>query len=166
MADATMVNTQGAEMENASEIRALLAPTRGSHILLPGSMIAEVVNYLDPEPFGHAPDWLLGEVRWNGWQIPVVNMALLSGATDDDAVPPRARVLVVKTLSVEASVLHIGMLIDGMPKLKSVTQANITHAEGDTAGGLLQHVNVEDLPAVVPDLDALALAIEKAVYTR
>lgn len=153
-------------MGNASEIRALLAPMPGSHILLPGSMIAEVVNYLDPEPFNEGPDWLIGEVRWNGWQIPVVNLALLAGTTDHDAVPPRARVLVVKTLSVEASVLHIGMLIDGLPKLKNVTQANISEAEGETADGLLQHVTVEDQAAVVPDLDAMALAIEKAVYTR
>ena len=153
-------------MNEVAEIRALLAPMPGGNILLPGSMIAEVVNYLDPEPFHEGPDWLLGEVKWNGWQIPVVNVALLAGTTADDAVPPRARVLVVKTLSVEASVLHIGMIIDGMPKLKSVTRANLTEAEGHTPEGVFSHVSVEDQAAVVPDLDKLALAIEKAVYTR
>lgn len=153
-------------MNDVSEIRALLAPMPGSHILLPGSMIAEVVNYLDPEPFDAGPDWLLGEVRWNGWQIPVVHLALLAGTTDDDVVPPRARVLVVKTLSVEASVLHIGMIIDGLPRLKNVTRANLAEAAGDTPEGVYSHTMVEDQPAVIPDLDKLALVIEKTVYTR
>ena len=153
-------------MNDASEIRALLAPMPGGNILLPGSMIAEVVNYLDPEPFHEGPDWLLGEVKWNGWQIPVVNVAVLAGTAPDDAVPPRARVLVVKTLSVEASVLHIGMIINGLPRMKSVTRANLVEAEGETPEGVFSHVSVEDQPAVVPDLDKLALSIEKAVYTR
>lgn len=153
-------------MTKVSEIRALLAPMPGGNILLPGSMIAEVVTYLDPEPFHEGPEWLLGEVKWNGWQIPVVNIALLAGTTTDDAVPPKARVLVVKTLSVEASVLHIGMIIDGLPRMKGVTLANLTEAEGETPDGVFSHVAVEDQAAVVPDLDKLALTIEKAVYTR
>lgn len=153
-------------MAEPSQIRALLAPMPGGGVLLPGSMIAEVVNYSDPEPFPTGPDWLLGEVRWNGWQIPVVNLALLAGTTNDDAVPAGARVLVVKTLSVSASVLHIGVIIEGLPKLKSVTPANLAEAEGDTPDGVFSHVTVEDQAAVIPDLDALALNIEKAVYTR
>ncbi|MEM1410916.1 MAG: chemotaxis protein CheW [Pseudomonadota bacterium] len=153
-------------MNNATEIRTLVAPMPGGNILIPGSMIAEVVNYLDPEPFHEGPDWLLGEVRWNGWQLPVVNLALLAGTTEDEAAPPRARVLVVKTLSVEASVLHIGMIIDGLPKLKNVTTANLEEKDTDTPTGIFSHVVVDDEQAVIPDLDKLALAIEKSVYTR
>ena len=74
--------------------------------------------------------------------------------------------LVVKTLSVEASVLHIGMIIDGLPRMKSVTKANLMEAEGGAPTGIFSHVTVEDQPAVIPDLDKLALSIEKAVYTH
>ena len=83
-------------MNTAAEVRSLIAPISGGGILLPGSMIAEVVNYSEPEAFATGPEWLLGELRWNGWQIPIVNFALLAGLTADDAVPDRARVLVVK----------------------------------------------------------------------
>ncbi len=153
-------------MAEESEIRTLLAPMPGGGVLLPGSMVAEVVNYDDSEPFDEGPDWLLSEVRWNGWQIPVVNFALLAGTTDDDTVPEKARVLVVKTLSVEASVLHIGFIIDGLPKVKSVTPANLAETAGETPDGVFSHVMIEDQPAVIPDLDVLALTIEKTVYTH
>ena len=153
-------------MSESQPIRALLSPMAGGGILLPGSMIAEVVNFSEPEPFPTGPDWLLGEIRWNGWQIPVVNLALLAGTTEEDGIPSGARVLVVKTLSVEASVLHIGVIIDGLPKLKSVTPANLAECEGSTPNGVFSHVIVEDQAAVIPDLDALALDIEKTVYTH
>jgi chemosensory pili system protein ChpC len=153
-------------MNTAMEVRSLIAPISGGGILLPGSMIAEVVNYAEPEAFATGPEWLLGELRWNGWQIPVVNFALLAGLTPDDAVPDRARVLVVKTFSMSASILHIGMIIEGLPRLKSVTPANLVEKEGQTPEGVFSHVQVEDQAAVIPDLDALALSIEKAVYNR
>lgn len=153
-------------MANENEVRALLAPMPGGGVLVPGSMIAEVVNYNDPEPFHEGPDWLLGEVRWNGWQIPVVNLGMLAGLSDDYSVPPRARVLIVKTLSMASSVLHLGLLVDGLPRLKNVTPANLIETGGETPEGVFSHVTVEDQAAVIPDLDALALTIEKAVYSR
>ncbi len=66
-------------MADTNTIRSLVAPMPGGSILIPGSMIAEVVNFSEPEPFHQGPDWLLGEIRWNGWQLPVVNLALLAG---------------------------------------------------------------------------------------
>lgn len=153
-------------MNAAAEIRSLIAPISGGGILLPGSMIAEVINFSEPEAFPASPDWLLGEIRWNGWQIPVVNFALLAGLTSDDVVPERARVLVVKTLSLSASILHIGMIIEGLPRLKSVTPANLVETKVQAADGVFSHVQVEDQDAVIPDLDALALSIEKLVYNR
>ena len=156
---------RAADMNDAQEIRTLLAPVPGGGILLPGSVIAEVVNFEGYEPFGAGPDWLLGEIRWNGWHIPVVHFALLAGSTDDKDVPDRARVLIVKTLSREASVPHVGMIIDGLPKLKSATPDNLAEKEGETAEGVFSHVEIEGQAAVIPDLDTLALSIEQAVYT-
>ncbi len=153
-------------MSDPSQIRALLAPIPGGGVLLPGSMIAEVVAYADPEPFTRGPEWLLGELRWNGWQIPVVHFGLLAGTANDDTVPAGARVLVVKTLSMAASVLHIGIVIEGLPKLKNLTPANLVEVEGETPEGVFSHVSVDEVAATIPDLDALALSIEKAVYTR
>lgn len=153
-------------MSDDNQVRALMAPIPGGGVLVPGTMIAEVVNYNDPEPFHEGPDWLLGEVRWNGWQIPVVNLGMLAGLSDDYSVPPRARVLIVKTLSMASSVLHIGLLVDGLPRLKNVTPANLIEIEAETPDGVFSHVSVEDQDAVIPDLDELALTIEKAVYSR
>jgi chemosensory pili system protein ChpC len=153
-------------MTEILEVRSLMAPIPGSGVLLPGSLIAEVISFSDPAPFTTGPSWLLGEIRWNGWQIPIVNLATLAGTSADDIVGPRNRVLVVKTLSMSASVLHIGIVISGLPKLKNITAANLLESGKDMPDEVFSEVLLGDDTALIPDLDALADSIEKAVYTH
>ena len=151
-------------MTETREIRALLAPIHDNGILVPGSAVAEVIDYAQPDPFADAPDWLLGELEWNAWQIPVVHFAHLIGATPETTVPPRSRILVVKSLAESSNVGYIGLIITGMPRLRTVTTGNLAESEEETSLGVFSHVTVEDQPAIIPDLDALAEAIESAVY--
>lgn len=151
-------------MSDAHEVRALLAPVAGGAVLLPGSTVAEVIGFSDPEPFADAPPWLMGELEWSGWQIPVVNFAYLAEVSHDNTVPPRSRILVVKTLTDSASVLYVGIVISGLPKLRTITTGNLAESEPSNAEGVFSHVSVDNKPAVIPDLDNLALAIENAVY--
>ena len=151
-------------MSDAHEVRTLLAPVAGGAVLLPGSAVAEVISYADPEPYAQAPGWLLGEMEWSGWQIPVVNFAYLAEVSNDNTVPPRSRILVVKTLSDAASLLYVGLVISGLPKLRTVTTGNLAETGPSNAEGVFSHVSVAEEPAVIPDLDGLAVAIEKAVY--
>lgn len=157
-------------MSEQHEVRALLAPMVGGGILLPGRVIAEVVNYVAPETYTDSPAWLLGEMRWSGWQVPMVNLALLAGTTDDERVPDRCRILVSRTLSEATSVVHIGFVINGLPRIKTVTTGNLVEqktpgdADAEIASGVFSEVSIDEHPAVIPDLDALAAMIESAVY--
>lgn len=151
-------------MADAHEVRTLLAPISGSNILLPGNMVAEVVAYSELAAFDNAPDWLLGELEWNGWKVPVVNYAVLAHTSHDVAVSPRSRILVVKTMTTSSSVLYVGFIISGMPRLKRLSTVNVAETDAETEPGVFSHVTVDEQPAVIPDLDALASDIESRVY--
>ena len=151
-------------MSDLHEIRTLLAPISGSNLLLPGNVVAEVVAFTELATLQNAPDWVLGELDWNGWQIPVVNFALLARTSHDSSVSPRSRILVVKTMTESASILHVGFIISGMPRLKTLSTANLAETGSDTETCVFSHVTVDEQPAVIPDLDELAKTIEDAVY--
>ncbi|KAA9130964.1 chemotaxis protein CheW [Marinihelvus fidelis] len=155
-------------MPEIHEIRALLAPIEGGGVLLPGSMVAEVIDFSEPEAFSRGPDWLLGELRWNGWQVPVVDFAQLAGTGDATANLDRARVVVVKTHSETASVNLVGFLINGLPRMRNITTGNLVEddSQHEPVGGVFSRVTVDDNAAIIPDLDTLASDIEAAVYTR
>lgn len=155
-------------MAETHEIRTLLAPVDGGTVLLPGSLVAEVIDFSEPEHFDDAPFWLLGELRWNGWQVPVVDFAQLTGDGDSTTNLDRARVIVVRTHTQSASINLVGFLINGLPKMRAVTAVNLVEDddEREPVPGVFSHVTLDETPAVIPDLDGLASRIESAVYTR
>ncbi len=70
-----------------SDIRGVLIQVAGARLLLPNATIAEVLSYAEPEPLSPAPDWLLGRIRWRGWQLPLVAFSRLAGLGDGPAGP-------------------------------------------------------------------------------
>ena len=55
------------------EIRTIMAALIEGHVLLPSSAVAEVADFTELEPFKQGPAWLLGELAWHGWQVPVID---------------------------------------------------------------------------------------------
>jgi chemosensory pili system protein ChpC len=133
-------------------------------VVVPGSVVAEVVEYSEPKEFERAPDWLEGEISWSGWNIPLVNLARLAGTDPLAERSPRGRFLVLRTLTDASSVLHVAVMISGLPKLHKLTRGNLEETGEDTVPGVFAHVKIGDQAGLIPDLEALALTIEAAVY--
>jgi len=55
------------------DIRGVLIQVEGARLLLPNATIAEVLSFAEPEPVAAAPHWLLGRIRWRGWQLPLAS---------------------------------------------------------------------------------------------
>ncbi len=147
------------------EIRTILVPLTNSHILLPNSAVAEIMNFASPEPFKHAPAWLLGELAWHGWQVPVICFDRLVKNWDRITVTPKTRILIIKTLGESTQLNYIGLLIQGLPKLKKVTANTLVEEEaGDLPETLFSKVVIDDLQAVIPELGELTHVVELAAY--
>jgi len=147
------------------EIRSILAPLRESHVLLPNSAVAEVLAYSRPEPFKDAPAWLLGELTWRGWQVPVISYEQLIEESDGNAVTPKARILIIKTLGESTQVNYIGLVIQGLPRLKKVSTESLLEEQTDELPNtLFSKVSVDELPAFIPELGELTRTVEQAAY--
>jgi len=151
-------------MSKPSEIRCLVAPITGHQILLPGSVVAEVINYGDVQPFSNAPDWILGELEWSGWKIPVINYAVLTATSPDATLSARSRILVVKTLSMSSSINYVGIVINGLPRLRNITPDELIETGAKPAEGVFSEVTIEEQAALIPDLESLANAVEDGAY--
>ena len=79
------------------DIRGVLIQVEGARLLLPNATIAEVLSYADPEPVADAPHWLLGRIRWRGWQLPLASFSRLAGIADE-AGGLGSKVVVLKAL--------------------------------------------------------------------
>ena len=147
------------------EIRSILAPLTKGHVLLPNSAVSELLNFTSPEPFKQGPPWLLGEMVWRGWQVPVISYEQLINHGDSNTATSKARILIVKTLGESTQLNYIGLVIQGLPKLKKVTPDSLLEQQADELPEtLFSRVSVDELQAVIPELGELTHRVEQAAY--
>jgi len=152
------------------DIRGALIQVEGARLLLPNATIAEVLSYADPEPVADAPAWLLGHIRWRGWQLPLASFARLSGIAEESG-DLGSKVVVLKALGGDAHRPYLALLTKGFPRLVTVSrEALVADAgEGDAEGGedlppgVRMRVLLNGEPALLPDVDALESAIREAL---
>jgi len=146
-------------------IRAILAPVAKGYLLLPSNVVSEVIEYTKPAPFDHGPAWLLGELEWSGWRVPVLSYAMLSAPGERDPATSNSRILIIKTLNDEVSLYYLGIVIKGLPKLKKLTPDSLRPSERQVSSPVVfSHVVLEDQEVMIPALGELARQVAAAVY--
>lgn len=146
--------------DSAPIIRGVLIQVADAKLLLPNATIAEVLSYADPEPVADAPDWLLGRIRWRGWQLPLVAFSRFSGIADEQG-GLGSKVIVLKALGGDAKRPFFAILTQGFPRLVTVTDTSLVSETEDEAvpEGVLAKVRLNDDDALLPDLAALEARI-------
>lgn len=143
------------------DIRGVLIQVEGARLLLPNATIAEVLSYAEPEAVADAPEWLLGRIRWRGWQLPLASFSRLSGIADE-AGGLGSKVVVLKALGGNPRHSYFAMLTQGFPRLVTVSHDALARDSGDDdapAEGVLMRVMLRDEEAVIPDLAAIEARI-------
>jgi chemosensory pili system protein ChpC len=154
-----------AAMANAEpDIRGVVIQLAGARLLLPNAAIAEVLSYAPPEPVADAPDWLLGRMRWRGWQLPLISFSRMAGLAQDQG-GLGSKVLVFKALGGNAKAPYFAILTQGFPRLVTVSRAAL---KVDADGGELPlavqaRVILNQDDALVPDLEAIEMLITAAL---
>lgn len=147
------------------EIRGVLIQVEGARLLLPNATISEVLSYATPDPVANAPAWLLGRIRWRGWQLPLVSFARLSGTADEQG-GPRSKVIVLKALGGNPRAPYFALLTQGFPRLVTVSRDRLVF-DAEAQSGLPEAVQasvaLNDEPAWVPDLVRIETAITDAL---
>ncbi|MBJ7576122.1 chemotaxis protein CheW [Luteimonas sp. MC1828] len=152
----------------STEIRGVLIQVAGARLLLPNATIAEVLSFAEPEPVDGAPHWLLGRIRWRGWQLPLVSFSRLSGLADE-AGGLGSKVVVLKALGEDAKLPHLALLTQGFPRLVTVARDALVEDAGDGDGdqalptAVRMRVLLNNEPALLPDVDAVERAIHGAL---
>jgi len=148
------------------DIRGVLIQVAGGRLLLPNATIAEVLSYADPEPVADTPDWLLGRIRWRGWQLPLIAFSRLSGIADERG-GLGSKVVVLKALGGDSKAPYFAILTQGFPRLVTVSQDTVVadaHDEDEALpNGVQGRVLLNEDPALLPDLERVESMILDAL---
>ncbi len=70
-----------AESINYPTLSCMLLPLHGTDVLLPKSIVKEVVYKPAMTIFGEEEDWLIGEIDWEDYVVPVISFERLCNQT-------------------------------------------------------------------------------------
>lgn len=149
----------------SQDIRGVLIQVAGARLLLPNATIAEVLSFADPEPVADAPDWLLGRIRWRGWQLPLIAFARMAGIADERG-GLGSKVVVLKALGGDPKAPFFALLTQGFPRLVTVPQAALAEDAGNHEAlppGVQARVVLNQDTALLPDLEQVELLIGQAL---
>ena len=139
------------------ELYSLLVPLADERLIVPRACVAEVVRYTPPAGASGDPDWILGNISWNGRELPVV---AYEGAIGSEIPAPtgRTRVVVFHATSGNVRSGFFGMLTQGFPQLvrvnEEVLKLEATEGWADGAPVLCRVKMINEFP-LIPDLEAI-----------
>jgi chemosensory pili system protein ChpC len=145
------------------DIRGVLITVPQGRLLLPNASVAEVITFSDPEPIENAPDWMLGNIRWRGWRLPLLSFSRLAGWSQE-AGQLGAKVVVLKALGGNPKLPYFAVLSQGFPRLVTVSRTALAEqGDGDDIDAIHSRVMLNDDAAIVPDLAAIEAQITAAL---
>ena len=150
--------------DSAQILRGVLIQVADARLLLPNATIAEVLSFSEPDPIADAPDWLLGRIRWRGWQLPLVGFSRFTGTGHDEG-GLGSKVIVLKALGGDPKHPYIALLTQGFPRLVTVAESALQAVDDsdELPEGVLARVRLNEEEALLPDLAALEQHVTHAL---
>ena len=124
-----------------------------------------MLSFADPEPVADAPDWLLGRIRWRGWQLPLIAFARIAGLADEQG-GLGSKVIVLKALGGDAKLPYFALLTQGFPRLVTVSRDTLSVDDSTSdalPNGVQTRVLLNEDVALVPDLAQIERLIGEAL---
>lgn len=141
----------------AEELYSLLVPLAEDRLIIPRACVAEVVRYSKPDQAPGSQNWMLGNINWNGRELPVVSFEGTIGK-DIPAVTGRTRIVVFYASTGQIKSGFFGVLTQGFPQLvrvnRDVLKLDSTEGWPDEAPVLCRVKMINEYP-LVPNLESL-----------
>ena len=144
------------------KVRSFTLPLNNITLLVPSTVIAEVLDFRDVEPAGHMPEWLLGMLAWRGRNVPLFCFEKLLGL---EQAPQRegSRYVVCNTLNGSNRIPFIAIQISGMPHLHMITNDILTlNSEAvDDSPVIQDQLRLNGENVIVPNMDVMEKMLEQ-----
>lgn len=142
--------------QNASNtVASLLVPIQNKSLLVPNVVIAEVVGLQQMETVEDTPPWFQGFIYWRGERVPVISFEIANsqvhGRHSDNS-----RIAVLNAVNGQSSYRFFALVVQGIPKMIKLTEAEIREDKQATVGQAEQMAVITQLgKAIIPNLNYL-----------
>ncbi len=140
-------------MAEQESIRCIQLPLLNRFLLLPNSVVAEIISYVRPERAGS--DWLDGIMIWRGVSVPVISVEKMCQQSHTEP-GVRSRIAVIYNLDKDDDLPYLGIILQDIPRAYLAEQDRMPAQTFDSdCRYLYGRADVMNSELVIPDLDAI-----------
>ena len=156
-------------MEKSEQsIRCLSLPLEDTELLVPGSVVAEVIPYLSHTPIDLDTPWMLGRIPWRGLALPLVSFEVAANVSNHAAIG--RRVAVFNTVGGDPALPFYAVFIQAVPRLIQLDHRSLKEVHGDTGSPLIRNLaEYSGNRIAIPELERLEQQVLSAwsqIYER
>ncbi len=147
-------------------VRCLTLPLHGMVMMLPNTVVAEVLDFRVIEKAANLPAWVLGMLSWRGRSVPVIAFEKLVGR-EMGMHSEETRLIVCNTMSGSTNVPFIALQIEGIPHLLQVDNSMLSYDTdaGQTEPAILANLRLQGESVIVPNLNVMEKMLERLGIT-
>ena len=143
---------------NAAQLQALIIPLKKWNLILPQSLVAEVLPMPEVRLTGASQQWLRGSIEWRGAELPLVSIDAYCAPDEDDDQQRTRRVAVLQGLG--EGIEHYALEIYSIPHPMRLVESDVHLDELESSCELIAaHVSVSGVRGIIPELDVLETEI-------
>lgn len=154
-------------MEASPNLRCLLITVQGGQLILPNSLVVEVLPYATPLRIETAPHWVVGAMLWRNLTTPLISLGRLVFRVAADA-DLNSRIIIAHTLGSDSKLPHFGILGTAAPRPLNLQRHEITPDQEAPKSelnrpGVLIWARYQEQPVIIPDLETIEAVLQPLV---
>lgn len=135
-------------------VHTLILPLAGLSLLVPSSLVAEVVNPVTLTPVPQTDPWLVGAMSWRSRPVPVISFEHILG--DAQTAPPRAKIVIFYPLHGRPPWEFFAAFTAAEPQPRLINDPqSLAQAPSAPSPFIAMALAFEGRPVGIPDLNAL-----------
>ena len=146
-------------VENTQLIKCVILTLRKENVIVPNSLVAEIISVKDISESENSPAWFLGNMNWRGADIPLLSFES-AGGEEIPKVNLNTQAIVLYAVGKDDDVVespYIGLVMSGVPHVSRFTREQITtdiDAQEDHPM-VAQRVRINGARVSILDVDAM-----------
>ena len=141
-------------MEQQSTLRCLSLPLQDATLVVPGSVVSEVVPYVSHTPVKIDVEWMLGRFLWRGLALPLVSFEVAAELSERPSIG--RRVAIFNTVGGNPALPFYALFIQAVPRLLQIGDRSLEETKNASKSPLLRNqLELEGKQAYIPELDKL-----------
>lgn len=131
-------------------------------LLVPNTLVAEVIDARETVPGDELPDWVLGMLSWRGRKLPLLAFERLLGEPPSAASQAR-RCVIINTLNGNPRLPYFALALTRIPHLSLIGEEDLTYEPDEEAvEPVLAVLRYQTRRVLVPDVDVIERMLQEA----